>query len=415
MRPAGAAGDAHRDRLAYVLKVFPRVSETFVINEMRALEARGEDLAVFSLHRPDGSVPHKILGELKGRVHQIDALPTPVDADLARACGALRRRLGADTLAGDRVAPRKYVRLALAVRELMRAEGVCHLHAHFASRATHVALLAATQGGNSYSFTAHAKDIYHADVDRDLLRVKIAGARLVVTVTDHNREHLQRLVGDVPGAADKIVRIYNGVDLGRFRAAPAARDGVPVILGVGRLVEKKGFAVLVAACAILRRRGMRFRAEIVGGGPEEAALRRQVVEGGVEDRVAFRGVLATEEVADRLRQAAVVALPCVTARDGNVDALPTVLLEAMATARPVVSTRLSGIPEIVVDGETGLLVPPGDPEALAQALAAMLEQPEWAVALGGAGRRRAERQFDLRGNVAELHRRLRDAAGGGGS
>jgi glycosyltransferase involved in cell wall biosynthesis len=398
-------------RIGYVLKVFPRISETFVINEIRALEILGDTLCVLSLHHPEVPAPHRILEEIESPVFYVEDSASPGDDAVLEARRYLERRLmvGPDLRAG--LLPRKYVQLAIRLAEMVRAQKIDHLHAHFASRAGHVAALAAGLSGRSYSLTAHAKDIYHADVDPRLLSWQIAHARFAVTVSDYNRRYLQTLVAAIPGAAEKIVRIYNGVDLARFHAAQRAPDASPLVLSVGRLVEKKGFAVLLEACRLLRARGADFGCEIIGGGPEEEALRHQIAAAGLRDTVTLRGVLATEDVGRALQNATVVVLPCVVARDGNVDALPTVLLEAMAAALPVVSTRLSGIPEIVIDGETGLLVPPGDAAALADALGVILDQPTRAQAMGRAGRRRAERLFDLSTNVGDLRHLLRGQAG----
>ncbi len=394
--PPGAIG--------YVLKVFPRVSETFVINEIRALEALGERIRIFSLHHPDSAVPHGILRELRSPVCYVEDAMPPSDKEIQRARRQLERQLSPSAALCQPLLPRKYVRLAMVLAALVRQEGIDHLHAHFASRAGHVAVLAACLSGCPYSITAHAKDIYHRDVDARLLRLKIAWASFVVTVTDYNRRYLQELVAEIPGAGAKIVRIYNGVDLTGFSPGNRPQRTPPRIVSVGRLVEKKGFRVLLEACRLLRERGYEFHCEIIGGGPEEHLLQTHILTEGLQDTVTLVGLLATEEVAERLRDATVVVLPCVPASDGNIDALPTVLLEAMATARPVVSTRMSGIPEIVVDGETGLLVSPGDAQALADSLATVLDHPADADAMGRAGRRRAERLFDLFENVAELRR-----------
>jgi len=153
-----------------------------------------------------------------------------------------------------------------------------------------------------------------------------------------------------------------------------------------------------------------FSCEIIGGGAGEAALRAQIEELGLRSVVALSGSLTTEEVGERLGEAALVTLPCVVGADGNVDALPTVLLEAMGAARPVVSSRLSGIPEIVVDGETGLLVPPNDAERLADALQCVLGDPVRAAAMGRAGRARAEALFDLHRNAGEIRRLILQAS-----
>ncbi len=392
-------------RIAYVAKVFPRTSETFVINEVRALEALGEHPVVFSLHRNPAPVTHAILRDLAAPVEIVEETVVD-DAEVRKATERLARLLDIAEAERPALLPRKYVRLGLALTSLAGRHGVGHLHAHFASRAGHVALLAAQLGGIGFSMTAHAKDIYHRDVDRDVLAWKIRRARFVVTVTDYNRRHLLELMACEETEAAGIVRLYNGVDLERFspNQPPPAEvpRKLPRIVSIGRLVEKKGFDVLIEACAMLRDRGLAFHCDIVGGGDLESSLRDLVARRGLGDVVTLCGSVSTEQVTERLRQASLVALPCVVGSDGNVDALPTALLEGMACGLPLVSTRLSGIPEIVVDGENGLLVEPGDIGGLAGAIAQILADPARAEAMGRAGRRRAEAHFDLRRNVAEL-------------
>ena len=176
------------------------------------------------------------------------------------------------------------------------------------------------------------------------------------------------------------------------------------------MVEKKGFHILIDACRLLADRGVPLHCELIGDGAEGEALRAQVARLGLADTVSFRGVMTTEEVGERLRDAAVVVLPCIVARDGNVDALPTVLLEAMASGRPVISTALSGIPEIIVDGETGRLVEPGAVEPLAGAIADVLSDLDRAESMGRAGRRRVERLFDLHENAGRIRDMFRRRA-----
>lgn len=389
-------------RLGYVAKVFPRVSETFVINELRALEDLGETPVVFSLHRNPADVQHAILRELRAPVEIVEDVDVP-DTDVKRAADFLAEKLGIPREERGRYLPRKYVRLAVALSSLADRHGVRHLHAHFASRAGHVGLLAAAWSGRTSSLTAHAKDIYHRDVDRELLAWKLRRSRFAVTVTDYNLTHLLHLVGrdDAVGQA-RLLRLYNGIDLTRFRPRAGAAPQPPLVLAVGRLVEKKGFRVLVEACALLRARGVDFRCEIVGGGELHDTLAADIRERGVEGLVTLAGSTTTEAVAARLADATVVALPCIVGEDGNVDALPTALLEGMACTVPLVSTRLSGIPEIVIDGENGRLVEPGNAAQLAGALEEILTRPETAAAMGRAGRRRAEELFDLRRSAAVL-------------
>jgi glycosyltransferase involved in cell wall biosynthesis len=380
--------------IGYVVKVFPRVSETFVISEMLALESFGDRLCVFPLHHPSAAVNHDTLAKLRAPVFYAEDI-TPEETETARARRHLRAHFGLDAEETASLLPRKYVRLAAALAARAREMGIVHFHAHFASRSGHVAALAAALVGCSYSITAHAKDIYHEDVDVDVLRWKIRNAAFVATVTEYNLAYLRGLIAETPGDVEKVVRVYNGVDLSRFRTTSLPTGRRALILGVGRLIEKKGFQHLVSACRGLVDRGLDFECEIIGGGELEEALRRQIAEMGLADRVTLKGTLPTEEVARRMQASFLLALPCVVGEDGNVDALPTVIIEAMASARAVVSTRLSGIPEMVVDGETGLLVDPGDTRGMTDAIAGLLQDPARAESMGVVGRRRAETLFDL--------------------
>lgn len=399
------AASANR-RLGYVMKIFPRVSETFIATEALGLQRQGLRPRLFALHRGEAEATHAIMRRLAPSVCYVEEHANADEDQVRRASRQLAQTFGISDADRPRFLPRKYVRLALALAAQARAARIGHLHAHFASRSGHVTALAAALAGCSYSITAHAKDIFHAEVEVDVLRWKIEHARFFVTVSEYNRRYLASLVADRPEVVERIVCLYNGVDLRRFRAAAPAVRREPLILGVGRLVEKKGFAVLVEACRRLRQRGLQFRCEIIGGGDLESALRQQISAAGLDDIVRLRGVLASEAVSARMRAASIFALPCVVGHDGNVDALPTVLLEAMARARPAVSTTISGIPEIIVDGVTGLLVPPNDVDALTTALADLLSDPERAAKMGHAGRERAEILFDVDRNVAELAQRF---------
>lgn len=414
MRPSPAPAAAPRaPRIGYVVKVFPRLSETFIVNEIRTLEGWGEQLCVLSLHHGDASITHGIVRELRSPVLFAEDRAVAGDDEVQRTRKRLIRDLAIAPELQALTLPRKYVRLALGLAELIREQKVEHVHAHFASRSGHVAALAAALAGCSFSLTAHAKDIYHQEVDPRLLRWKLSRAAFVVTVTEYNLRYLRELVGPGADAAGKIVRLYNGVDLQRFQqAAPAS--GTPLLLAIGRLVEKKGFPILIEACRILRERGYDFRCEIIGDGDQATVLAQQVAAAGLEGIVALPGIMSTEAVARRLSDATLMVLPCVVGHDGNVDALPTVLLEAMASGVAVVSTRLSGIPEIVADGETGLLVPPGEAQPLANAMAALLDDPQRTRAMAAAGRRRAAQLFDLQTNVAELRRLLHGGSRNGG-
>jgi len=400
---SGAAEACHPTRrVGYVAKVFPRLSETFVLNEIHELERQGIDVRIFSLHAPPAAVPHRLLSDLHAPVTCVESHPDPSGTRRAEAMATLCAAFSAEGSLGERLFPRNYVRLA--VRLAAAAEGLAlgRFHAHFASRAAHVAMLGSRLTGIPYSFTAHAKDIYHEEVDQELLRVKLRHADLVVTVSEFNRRALLRIGDGIPGVEEKVRRLYNGVDLDLFRPRTAPPRVPGRILAVGRFVEKKGFPILIEACGILCQRGIPFTCDLIGSGNQEVRLEDLIARRGLGDRITMRGALALEQVALEMREASLVVLPCMVGADGNMDALPTVLLEASASGIPAVSTKLSGIPEIVVDGETGYLVAPGDAAALADAMEKVLRDPESGARLGRAGRHRAEELFDLRANVARL-------------
>lgn len=381
-------------RIGYVLKRFPRFSETFILNELLALQALGAELQVFSLLTPPEEPRHGRLTDLRAPVTY---LAKPAGLSAAQVAEGDR-----DLFAGnDEKAVASLNAKAAEVARLAKMAGITHLHAHFGSDPATVALLAARALEGTFSFTAHARDIYHTyvtpQIDAAKRRAKLREAAFVVTVSDYNAAHLRALC---PEAAGRIHRLYNGIDLALFSPHRAVVPGR--ILAVGRLVEKKGFAVLVDACAILRSRGIDFDCRIIGDGPLQATLTAQIAALGLGRRVMLAGPMPQERLAQELGAAAVAALPCVVTADGDRDGLPTVLLEAMGKAVPVITTTVTGGPEIVEHGETGLLCPPDDAAALADALAALLADPLRARAMGVAGRLRAERLFDLTTNAARL-------------
>lgn len=349
-------------RVGYVLKRFPRLSQTFVLNEIAELQRQGVEVTVIARHSPqdDERLPH---GFFDVPVHYLDA-------------------------------PR------LDILTALRNARVEHLHAHFATWAAATAQQLAADLGVTFSFTAHAHDIYHQSVDRHRLAVAMALAEFVVTVSEANRQFLHDLLVAERRQAN-LVRLYNGVDLTRLR--PGA--GFPVagrIVAVGRLVPKKGLTYLIEACRRLKSAGQRFECVIAGEGEEREVLERQIAAGGLQDVILLAGALSHGDTLDLLRTATACVLPCVIAPDGDRDGLPTVLLEALALGVPVVSTTVSGVPEIVTDGESGLLVPPSDAAALATAIAKVLSSKGLRARLAIAGTARARREFSLATNVGRL-------------
>ncbi len=393
-------------RVGYVLKKFPRLSETFVLNEILELERQGVDVTVLSLHRPDDGRFHEKLARLRGSVVYVPAR-TGLDlrAQLTAHSNTLRARGQAlanelaDLLPEPDQDPWATLRWGFEVAQAVRVRGLDRLHAHFASVATRVARVAHLLTDVPYSFTSHAKDIYRDTVEPAAYARLLSTADFAVTVCDANRHYIvDRLAGPY---ADKVRRLYNGIELAEFAATSDAVREPGLIVGVGRLIEKKGFGYLVDAVADLLRKGENVRCAIVGDGEDSVALEKKVQALGT-DKITLLGPRSHHEVRALLRRASVFALPCVIGGDGNRDALPTVLLEAMAAGVPVVTTPVVGNAEIVDGGRAGVLVPERDAAALAVALRTLLHDAPRRAALAQAGGRRVRELFDLAQNVATL-------------
>lgn len=406
-----------KPRIGYILKRFPRFSETFILNELLQLERQDVRVDVLSLRQPPEEDRHEFLSLLRAPViylpdrsalgawNMIEGMAEESRKDIdIKAMFQGESLPFRDLFPGKRAAEISLLCLqATTVAMLATARGIQHLHAHFASNATTVALLASRLSGIPFSFTAHARDIYHtyidSETDDDLRRRKIAEAQFVVTVSDYNRRHLSQIAGRPADA--RIRRLYNGIDLTRFRPDPNSCEP-DLFVAVGRLIEKKGFPYLVEACRVLRSRGRRFRCLIIGEGPEREALTRHIQQARLSQQVTLAGAQPQEQLIQTMRRAAAVVLPCVVSASGDRDGLPTVLLEAMAMGIPAISTDVAGIPEIIDHDQTGFLVPPENPPALADAMQRILLSPELRIHLGREGRLKAERDFDLRTNVGVL-------------
>ena len=394
-------------RLGYILKSFPRLSETFILTEILELERLGCEVTIFSRWAPIEPVPHQALASLRAEVLDMEPLlrerfwePFEIHRRLARLGGAVH---AASLDAALRLRAREEMRWWLQagfVAEQAVERRLELLHGHFATGSASVARYASMITGVPFSFTAHAKDIYSSAVDPNRLRELLREARTVITVSDSNRDFLGNLQPEA-----RVERVYNGVDLQRFPFLSPERTAVrpPVLLFVGRLVEKKGIMDLLAALASLREAGIPARCRIVGSGPMELDLRQQSGALGLDGQVEFCGPASQEEIASvHLPAASVAVLPCVIAADGDRDVLPTMLLEAMARGVPVVSTRLPGIVEAVPDGVAGLLADPGDARSLAASIAETLRDREAAARRAREARRRVERLFNSRLNAQRL-------------
>jgi glycosyltransferase involved in cell wall biosynthesis len=390
-------------RLGYLYSRYPVISQTFCDAEMLALERLGTNLEIGSIYPPLTSLRHEHISRLRAPIHY--APPQTI----LRICEKNAKTTGTWPRAlidrherkyGPSVKAEQRARNALYFADLFTHNDVDHFHVHFANRAAHTALFLKEISGIPFSVTAHGQDFMKDLGNDDLLREICDAAEFVAAETDYSRELLCKRCSN---SAAKIYRVYNGIDLELFpNPLTSAPNTVPRIISVGRLVAFKGFEYLIDACAELARRGLDFTCEIIGDGPVRDDLQTKIDMLNLSPRVNLLGSLSQGAVLEKLQAADIFALASVVDRQGASDIFPTVIIEAMAAARPVVSTRLAGIPESIVHGETGLLVPPGDTIALAQALQRLIENPELQARYGRAGRARVEQHFRIEHTVVPL-------------
>ena len=415
-------------RLAYLMSRFPKATETFILYEILELERLGHRVEIFPLVREREAVVQPGAAALVERAHDLRPWSRTV---LLAQLHWLRRRprtyLGSwiQAISSTARSPRFLLRALVAVpvgaaigRQVVDLD-LDHIHAHWATHPTLAAWVASRLSDRPYSFTAHAHDIY---VERAMLDVKIRDAAFVVTISEANRRLIEGWYG--AAAAARVAVIHCGTDPTVFHAtdvaeaeassAPASAATDPPatleIVVVASLQPQKGQRVLVDACAILRDRGRSVRATLIGEGTERPALEQRVRELALDGVVTLAGALPRDRVANLVGAADVVVQPSVVLASGKTEGIPVALMEALAAERAVVASRVSGIPELVRDGETGLLVPPGDPTALADAIERLAGDPGLRAALGAAGRALVLAEFDLRINTAALADRFRGSA-----
>lgn len=390
-------------QLAYLFERFPSFGQHFIYREVAEMARQGLDAQLFSIRRPHDEPAENWDSEAVSHVQYLPEekrLVAEIDRELSRghlpaAAADAIRTWGRQT---------DFLRLyqAAYVGLRLRESGVRRLHAHFAGMAARTAHWIREFFGIGYSFTAHANDIF---APRDFIigiQRLIESAEAVVTVSDFAVHGLQ---GRFPDAAAKIHRVYNGIAVESFARA-TFEEPLPKIVSVGRLIEKKGFADLIDACAELARRRHMFAAEIIGEGPLEHELRGKIAQCGLANQISLVGPLPQREVAMRLARATMFVLPCRTESGGGMDNLPTVIMEAMAAALPVISTRVAGVPEMIEDQVTGFVVAERDIAAITTAMTKLLDNRELARDFGARGREAALQKFAIAKTVGELRQLL---------
>jgi colanic acid/amylovoran biosynthesis glycosyltransferase len=416
-RSAEADGDQPRRlKVAYVMSRFPKLSETFVLGEILAVEEHGVEVELFPLLRERAEVVHPEAAALCERARFQPFLSLPIlGSQLHFLRRGPRRYVGALwALLRGTWGSANYLVGALGIfpkvvhgARLMEADGIAHVHCHFSNHPAAAGFVINRLTGIPYSFTAHGFDLH---VDRHMLCEKVAEAAFVVAVSEYNRKLILEECGE--RSRSRLTVIHCGVDTGLFRPREHAAAARPFsILCVGTLHEVKGQAYLVEACRLLVEAGVDVTCTLVGDGRDRTALVRQIATAGLEGRVAVAGPRTRADVAELLGRAHVLVSPSVPTAEGKREGIPVVLMEAMASGVPVVASGISGIPELVEDGKTGLLVPPRDPSTLASALRRLHDDPALRESLARAGREMVEREFDVRKNAGDLVRSFRIHAG----
>lgn len=396
--------------LGMVLKGYPRISETFISNEIRLLERRGFAIRIISMRQPRESFTHDSVKEIRARV---DYLPSEFSGNFLRmlranwraalrypagyrsaAATALRRFLRSKRLASLK----HFFQAGVIAGEVLPDSGISHLHAHFAHSPASVTSLAACIGGLPFSFTGHAKDIWTQNPES--LQEKIAEASFVVTCTGYNRDYLDSL----NESRTPLYKVYHGIDLGLF--APVAEPRTPAppyrIMTIARFTAKKGLPTVLRALRRLADEGMDFSYCLIGDGEDKANILTMLRELGLAERTQWLGTQAHDVVLQEFARADCFAIGCEVAPNGDRDGIPNVLVESMAMGVPVVATRVSGIPELIEDGVTGLLVDQGNDEAMAVAIRRGIEDEAWRRRAIPAAADFVSRVFDARRCIEEL-------------
>ncbi len=400
------AGKAHVNRrVAVLVKRFPKLSETFIQGEISSLVAHGLDVRVLSIGRPNESVCQPDAEALAERVCYLSS-PGLIDAFVFLLLRLLRhpRRLGVLLLRSLKERPD--LRTLSALVAACETHAIGHIHAHYISEPALLADFAAQLLGGSFSVSAHAKDIYLTE--RTVIRRRIRHAAFVATCTAYNADYLEGIAGE---DAERVHLVYHGIDSERFApAAAASTPHLPTVMAIGRFKRKKGFDVLIKSCALLIAEGTELHCEIVGYGDEKPLLQALIRQVGIDDWVSLRDPIDHAELAGRLQHASIFVLPCRIPEDGDRDGIPNALLEAMACGIPVISTNVSGIPEVIEAGANGLLVAPDDFIALASAMRGVLMDADFGSRLGRAARTTVLDRFNWHKNTERLYQNIDSAA-----
>ena len=389
-------------RIAYLFARYPVLSQTFIDTEILALERMGVEIEIYSLYAPPTSFRHGHHARMKAPIFYAPPQPLiKLNEQEWRKTGRWPEALIADH--DQRFGPEHKsslrARNALWLADIFTKRGITHCHVHFANTATHTAIFMKHMTGIPFSMSTHGQDFMVDLGCDDLLREFAKECEFLANETEWCKDVLKELC---PAHKEKMIRVFNGMDLSNFDEPIHPSNPVPRIVSTGRLIEFKGFHHLIASCALLRDRGVPFVCDIVGEGPWRPQLQAQIDTLQLQDKVRLTGAVPQEEVFRSLRECDIFALACITDSKGASDVFPTVILESMASAKPVVSTRIAGVPEQIVHGVTGYICEPHDEVGFADALEKLLRSRDLRLQLGEAGRERLRTEFAVEKTVLDL-------------
>ncbi len=412
-------------KIAYILKNFPKLSETFIASEIYRLENLGVEPELLVIKKPSENLKHKMIEKITAKPFYLPETTSLTDSTLQgwlklhfkdfsssffsvvkkRPIGFLKAtgkaigqtfRSRHSLFSYKKTYLKEFLQACAVAEQILQKPEITHLHAHFAHGATTVAWFAAMMTGLKFSFTGHAKDIYLESLNpAGLLERKMNAAEFVVTCTKANQTHLEAI------STTKVHCLYHGLStdftdlLETEKGISGERNGKLRALAVGRLVQKKGLDVFVDACSILQKRNVDFEAVIVGEkGDASKIVEQKIAENGLRGKIHLMGSMPQSGVFEELRKATMFCLPCRILENGDRDGIPNVMMEAMSCGLPVVTTNVSGIPEIIKNGENGIMVNPEDANALADAMQKVHEDKLFAKRLSEAAKVTVKQTFD---------------------
>lgn len=387
-------------KIAYIVSLFPCLSETFILREIEELSNLGYDITIFSLK---SARKKKLRHEAARKYRHVTHYPHILSFFIAILHPLKFIKLATKIFKYNKsnflylLKSFYIIPIAMQYAEIMKQKDIKHLHAHWATIPTSAAWIVNEITEIPYSFTAHAWDIWK---NNEMLLVKIKDAKFTATISGFNKKLLSQDLSR--RTTNKINIVHCGIDVDKFNYSQPQPYKKLKIISVGRFVEKKGFIYLVKACRQLLDRGFEFECSIVGKGPLWKEIAELITTLNMENHVNLPGAMAQEILQEEFKNSDLFVLPAVKAGNGDLDGIPVVLMEAMALGIPVISTKVSGIPELIDNGKSGLLVDEKNVSQLADTIEQFSSFSNFNIKFAVAGRRKIEQEFNIKKSAYQM-------------